>query len=118
MIFKETTKFQHKTSNHISEPIAIDPLTSTLPIIDDADPDDFSITFMGQGGRGVFDWELYYRWLPRSQEHQIYPEKPSPNPIMLGGAFAIRRDYFFHLGGYDEQLKIWNGENYEVGNDL
>lgn len=34
---------------------------------------------------------------------------------MLGCAFAIRRDYFFDLGAYDEQLMIWNGENYEVG---
>lgn len=93
----------------------MDPLTSTIPIIDDNNPDDFSITIMGQGDRGVFDWELYYRWLPKRPEHNIYPEKPAPYPVMLGCAFAIRKDYFFYLGGYDEQLQIWNGENYEVG---
>jgi polypeptide N-acetylgalactosaminyltransferase len=44
----------------------------------------------------------------------IHPEKPYPLPIMLGCAFAIRRDYFFDLGAYDEKLLIWNGENYEL----
>jgi polypeptide N-acetylgalactosaminyltransferase len=33
---------------------------------------------------------------------------------MLGCVFAIRRDYFFDLGAYDEQFLIWNAENYEL----
>lgn len=55
-----------------------------------------------------------YRWLPPRAEDLLHPEKPAPHPVMLGCAFAIRRDYFFDLGGYDEQLMIWNGENYEL----
>ena len=57
---------------------------------------------------------LFFHWLPRRPEDLIHPEQPAPTPIMLGCAFAIRRDYFFDLGAYDEQLMIWNGENYEV----
>lgn len=33
---------------------------------------------------------------------------------MLGCAFCIRRDFFYHLGEYDEGLQIWNGEQIEL----
>jgi polypeptide N-acetylgalactosaminyltransferase len=33
---------------------------------------------------------------------------------MLGCAFAIRRDYYEHIGQNDEQLMIWNGEQIEL----
>lgn len=33
---------------------------------------------------------------------------------MLGAAFAIRRDYFYDIGQYDNGLMIWNGEQIEL----
>lgn len=96
------------------EPIALDPKTSTVPVLDYLSRDTFKYNNGGQGCRGVFDWNFIYRCLPRAVEDQNHPEKAAPMPIMLGGVFAIRKDYFFDLGGYDEQLMIWNGENYEL----
>lgn len=56
----------------------------------------------GEMPRAVFNWALDYEWVRRRPEDQIYPEKPAPTPIMLGNGFAIRRDYFLDIGGYDE----------------
>lgn len=33
---------------------------------------------------------------------------------MVGTAFAMDREYFFELGGYDEKMTVWGGENLEL----
>lgn len=68
----------------------------------------------GYGYRGVFDWNFRYQWLPLRPQDKVVEGQPYELACMTGGAYAIRRDHFFHLGGYDEGLLIWNGENYEL----
>lgn len=36
------------------------------------------------------------------------------SPTHAGGLFAINREYFLSLGGYDDGLLVWGGENFEL----
>uniref|UniRef100_A0A8C2CKR7 Polypeptide N-acetylgalactosaminyltransferase n=1 Tax=Cyprinus carpio TaxID=7962 RepID=A0A8C2CKR7_CYPCA len=67
--------------------------------------------------RGNFDWGLSFGWetLPdhekRRRKDETYPIK---TPTFAGGLFSISRDYFYHVGSYDEEMEIWGGENIEM----
>lgn len=37
------------------------------------------------------------------------------SPIMAGGLFAADRAYFMHLGGYDPEMRLYGGEEMEIG---
>lgn len=39
---------------------------------------------------------------------------PYESPFVPGSLFAIRRDEFWRLGGYDRGLAVWGGENLEL----
>lgn len=98
------------------DPISKNRRLATVPTIDDFDPQTFNVwAIPGYGERASIDWNLIYRRFERYLPEGVDPIKPFPTPIMLGCAFAIDRKFFLdELGGYDEEFRIWNGENYEL----
>ncbi|XP_056391098.1 polypeptide N-acetylgalactosaminyltransferase 3 isoform X1 [Hyla sarda] len=67
--------------------------------------------------RGNFDWSLGFGWenVPslenKKRKDETYPIK---TPTFAGGLFSISKEYFEHIGSYDEQMEIWGGENIEM----
>jgi len=101
-------------------PIAEDPTTLTVPVIDGISWDDFSINPVYQRGthsRGIFEWGMLYKegTLPKKEaDKREHYSEPYNSPTHAGGLFAIKRSWFKDLGWYDPGLQIWGGENYEL----
>ncbi|XP_032591883.1 polypeptide N-acetylgalactosaminyltransferase 8 [Drosophila grimshawi] len=87
--------------------------TCTTPVVDTIDYDNFAYR-RGKPTRGFFDWDFNYVQLPLRKEDELALPAPHENPIMNGGLFAIYRKWFFDLGGYDEGLRIWGAEQFEL----
>ncbi|XP_066594873.1 polypeptide N-acetylgalactosaminyltransferase 1-like [Prorops nasuta] len=88
------------------------------PVIDIINDDTFSYTKTFELHWGAFNWELHFRWLALTRrllkERRDYSIEPFGTPAMAGGLFSMNKDYFFELGSYDEEMRIWGGENLEL----
>ncbi|CAH0389780.1 unnamed protein product [Bemisia tabaci] len=101
-------------------PIAIDRTRMTVPIIDGIDHKTWELRAVYEAGhhyRGIFEWGMLYKEneLPRKEAaKRDYDSEPYISPTHAGGLFAINREYFLELGGYDPGLLVWGGENFEL----
>ncbi|KAG5676955.1 hypothetical protein PVAND_006748 [Polypedilum vanderplanki] len=96
------------------EPIAENYRICVCPFIDVIAYDTFEYRAQDEGARGAFDWQLFYKRLPLTKKDLENPTEPFNSPVMAGGLFAISSKFFWELGGYDEGLQIWGGEQYEL----
>ncbi|EDV26244.1 uncharacterized protein TRIADDRAFT_22839 [Trichoplax adhaerens] len=86
------------------------------PEIDVISFENFGYSY-ASGIRGVFNWNLHFRWrtLPAvEQQRRKSVIDPIRSPTMAGGLFAIHKKYFEDIGLYDDEMDIWGGENLEM----
>lgn len=86
------------------------------PIVDAIS--DETLEYSGNGGYqpGGFSWSLHFTWedIPESVQKTRNYTDPLRSPTMAGGLFAADRRYFFEIGGYDDGMDVWGGENLEI----
>ncbi|CAK0804930.1 unnamed protein product, partial [Prorocentrum cordatum] len=90
--------------------IAEDHTRVVVPSIDGIDTEDFRYSVFGLGLLS-FSWTLAQKPLERLDGS----DEPKGSAVMCGGLFAASRRFFLHLGGYDPEMRIWGGEEIEIG---
>lgn len=83
------------------------------PVIDTIHPDTFEYRSAGIK-RGGFNWAMYFGWEAIPHGGWNGSTAAFPTPTIAGGLFATDRDNFFNMGGYDEGMQEWGGENLEL----
>ena len=101
--------------------ISLDRTRVILPVIDNIDSQTFEYTRVENVRmRGGLNWKLRHVWLEPDKRGGVISGQlndssdPFPSPTMIGGAFAIDREFFHKSGAYDKEMLIWGGENVEM----
>lgn len=101
-------------------PIAVNNKTMTVPIIDGIDSDNFQYRPVYQNNQhyvGIWEWGMLYKEMALDLKKHLESHRfsePYESPTHAGGLLAISRKFFFELGGYDQGLLVWGGENFEL----
>jgi len=92
------------------ERIYLNPKAIACPVIEEVNDKTFQYKFVTRDLVGVFFWNLDFSW----KQISIPDWSPYPTPVMAGGLFTIRKEWFAQLGFYDEGMEIWGGEQLEL----
>ncbi|RUS90036.1 hypothetical protein EGW08_002223, partial [Elysia chlorotica] len=90
--------------------------TVAMATLDYIEPDTFlyhyNVNYLTRYG---WSWNMiFFETFFRADQIGSKTTDPRPGPSMVGAAFAIDRDYFNYLGGYDQNMSVWGGENLEM----
>jgi len=100
--------------------IALNRKTLAIPIVDGIDWNTLGHNSAYYGGilyRGIWEWGFLYKEteIPQRERSLMkYQTEPYKSPTHAGGLLAIEKNWFFELGAYDPDIKIWGGEQYEL----
>jgi polypeptide N-acetylgalactosaminyltransferase len=72
---------------------------------------DRNLEFNGHpGGIGLsvggFTWSGHFTWIPFKHDNSRKASDVAPTATMAGGLFAMDREFFFKIGGYDEGMTV------------
>lgn len=61
---------------------------------------------------GIWEWGFLYKEIRGVSENQDEEFMSSyyPSPVHAGGLIAVNKEFFLSLGGYDNGLLVWGGE--------
>ena len=59
----------------------------------------------------LFRWQVLPDWITKNRR---FDTDPILSPTTIGCAFVVDKTFFFELGGFDEGMYIWGGENLEM----
>jgi polypeptide N-acetylgalactosaminyltransferase len=96
------------------DPIKKNRRTATTPCIGGINAKNFDYQGSSENINGGFNWNLRFQYFFYTENEKPFDGEPFVVAAMTGGAYAINREYFFELGGYDKGLYLYNGENYEM----
>lgn len=89
------------------------------PVVDHIDDDTFQ--YVPQSSLdlqiGGFTWNLNYIWRNVPTKELLSRKSlssPVKTPIISGGLFAISKRFLQQLGYYDDGLKLWGGDNFDI----
>lgn len=91
------------------------PHSIVCPGIDSINDDTLEYSNNGGIEAGGFTWSLHFTWraIP-ARDKGPSDADPFRSPTMAGGLLAANREFFFHIGAYDEGMFAWGGENLEL----
>ncbi|XP_070176382.1 polypeptide N-acetylgalactosaminyltransferase 13-like isoform X2 [Littorina saxatilis] len=86
-----------------------------MGILDYIDANTLKYNWKDHLTRYAFDWRLvFFETYFRPDLYGQSDADPKRGTMMVGAAFAVDRKYFLELGGYDEGMDVWGGENLEL----
>jgi len=84
-----------------------------VPSIDSIGSEDFS--YRAGGGLGVLGFSWTLGQMPTWADNGPDGSRPARSPVMAGGLLASDRKMFLKLGGYDPEMRLYGGEEMEIG---
>jgi len=96
------------------EPILLHNHTVTEPIMDVISRETFAYQKLTEPEQLAFNWQLEHIVIPLDQISWNNFPKPYATSQLEGRAFAIDRNWFWHLGGWDEGLQDNGGDVLEL----